>query len=747
MEHFRLKQSTKDGEQPKKIRMSNLNAADQDYLIGIDTGGTYTDAVIWNKSKGVVAKAKSLTTREDQAIGIGNACRSVLNSSGISPADVSMVSMSTTLATNALVEGKGDSVLLVLCGFDRDLLAHGGLGLAMGRDPLLICNGGHDAMGAEHTLDSDALRTDLLAWRGRVSAVAVCASFSVRNPSHELRIADLVKEVLNVPVSLSHNLTPRLGGASRALTTYLNARLVSIVNGLIVRSQHYFEGQGFTCPLMIVRGDGSLVTAEFAKRRPIETILSGPAASVVGARHLTAIDNAFVSDIGGTTTDIAVLEKGLPRIDLHGARVGPYQTMVEAIAIRTFGLGGDSEVRITHRNLDTKIELGPRRVVPLALLADQYPDVLLPILRKQASTEHYTPLHGRFALLAHRPGSQDCILSASERILVDKLRDGPRALETLILRSVHLTHLSGLVQRGLVHVSGFTPSDAAHSLGLQDTWNREASLLGADILASQKSGAGLRNASSGTELSTFVLETTKRATAEALFETGLHEDGLDGTELVRSPLFQRAMSKRSGTTSLRPSLDRPVIGLGASAPLYYVDLEERTNSPCIVPEHADVANALGAVVGQVSVKVSLTVLKIGEAHFRITSGDGAIDVLDESEAIARAEFEAAEMARVSAQEAGAQDPSVEVEREVNVATVNGERIFLDATIIARAVGRPMLVKHEPRSSRLLVEEVSKLAAPDQADIIDSCSAPTGFEVLPVSSDGTDQRQEELTLDP
>ena len=92
---------------------------------------------------------------------------------------------------------------------------------------------------------------------------------------------------------------------------------------------------------MVVRGDGALVSAAFARQRPIETILSGPAASLVGARHMTGLDEAVVSDIGGTTTDVAVLDKGRPRLDPEGATVGGFRTMVEAVAMRTYGLGGD----------------------------------------------------------------------------------------------------------------------------------------------------------------------------------------------------------------------------------------------------------------------------------------------------------------------------------------------------------------------------------------------------------------------
>src|SRR5690606_13092405 len=112
--------------------------------------------------------------------------------------------------------------------------------------------------------------------------------------------------------TMSHELSARLGGPRRALTTLLNARLIAMIDRLVAATEGFLAARGIAAPLMVVRGDGALVSAAFARLRPIETILSGPAASLVGARHLTGLDAAVVSDIGGTTTDVAVLDRGRP---------------------------------------------------------------------------------------------------------------------------------------------------------------------------------------------------------------------------------------------------------------------------------------------------------------------------------------------------------------------------------------------------------------------------------------------------
>src|SRR5690606_9372711 len=146
---------------------------------------------------------------------------------------------------------------------------------------------------------------------------------------------ELVRTRTGLPVTASHELSANLGGPRRSLTTLLNSRLIPMIERLVAATESFLPRRGIPAPLMVVRRDGARVSADFARARPIETILSGPAASLVGARHLTGLDDALVSDIGGTTTDVAVLDRGRPRLDPEGALVGGHRTMVEAVAMRT----------------------------------------------------------------------------------------------------------------------------------------------------------------------------------------------------------------------------------------------------------------------------------------------------------------------------------------------------------------------------------------------------------------------------
>jgi N-methylhydantoinase A/oxoprolinase/acetone carboxylase beta subunit len=659
-------------------------------FLGIDTGGTYTDAVLWSEAAGVAAKAKALTTRHDLAVGISGAVDAVLEKASVDPAAVKLVSMSTTLATNALVEGQGGRVALVMIGFGEADLARDGLRAALGADPVIFCPGGHDVHGNAHPLHLDHLEAALPELGKSVSGFAVCAYFAVRNPAHEIAARDLIRERTGLPVTASHELSAKLGGPRRALTTLLNARLISMIDRLVAATEGFLSARGIAAPLMVVRGDGALVSAGFARGRPIETILSGPAASLVGARHMTRLDNAVVSDIGGTTTDVAVLDHGRLRLDPEGATVGGFRTMVEAVAMRTFGLGGDSEVALQDGGLDPRILLGPRRLVPLALAGMVHGTAIASELQRQLRAPNAGRMDGRFAFRTGVPDRLAAGLSGPEAKLYDLIGHVPLALDTLLTSTAQNATLNRLVSRGLVHISGFTPSDAAHTLGKQANWHAATARLGAELFARKRDGRGQPIAPSPEVLAERVLTALTRYSAEVILETAFAEDGLDGAATVAHALVQRAVDATHGIARLTVALDRPVIGLGASAPLHYAALPPLIGNRCVVPDDTDVANALGAVVGQVRVTAEARVSQPKEGLFRVSAGDMVRDFMNEQAAIEAAEAEVRQIASIRAKAAGTDEAEIELTRDLRAATVEGQRTFVEAHIVAVASGRPRI---------------------------------------------------------
>ncbi|NTF63538.1 hydantoinase/oxoprolinase family protein [Agrobacterium rhizogenes] len=660
------------------------------FLLGIDTGGTYTDAVLFHEIDGIVAKAKSLTTRHDLAVGIAGAVDTVIAKAGVPVSAIGLVSLSTTLATNALVEGQGGRAGLVMIGFGPDDLKRDGLVDALGSDPVLFLPGGHNVHGNESPLDLTALEEALPELSKNVSSFAIAGYFAVRNPAHEIRVRDAIRELSHLPVTCSHELSSKLGGPRRALTTLLNARLVSMIDRLVGACEGFLVARGISAPMMVVRGDGALISAAEAKLRPIETILSGPAASLVGARYLTGLDNAVVSDIGGTTTDVAVMEAGRPRLDADGAVVGGYRTMVEAVAMRTYGLGGDSEVKINDRGLVAGFELGPRRLLPLSLVAHTHSESIIAVLEQQLRAPHLGRNAGRFAVRTGVPDHLASGLTPLEQALFDKIGAAPLALDQLLTSTSQKATLDRLVARGLVHLSGLTPSDAMHMLGRQSQWNGEAAQLGLALAMRMKDGSGRPIAASMEELAQKIVDRLTRQSADVILAACLAEDGVADLDPTKSISIDRALRRAPGIARFAVSLDRPLVGLGASAPVYYPAIAAMLASESAIPADSDVANAIGAVVGQVRTSATVFVTMPEDGIYVLNGAGETLRFTDEEKSFSMARERSIAVAMAQARLNGAVDPVIAVDEQVDAPEVEGNRKLIEARFIATASGRPRI---------------------------------------------------------
>ncbi|NOD84575.1 MULTISPECIES: hydantoinase/oxoprolinase family protein [unclassified Ruegeria] len=658
--------------------------------LGVDTGGTYTDAVLIRDEKEVIASAKSLTTRADLAIGVGKAISSVLAEAQVTPDQISMASLSTTLATNALVEGQGGRVALIYIGFkDSDLEKHG-LKEALKGDPALVIAGGHTHSGGQAAaLDVAALEAFLDSHKG-ISGFAVAAQFATRNPVHELEAARIISERTGAPVTCSHHLSAKLNGPKRAVTAVLNARLIGMIDRLIGRAQDQLHALGISAPMMVVRGDGALMSAEQARERPIETILSGPAASIVGARWLTGADNALVSDIGGTTTDVALIRDGKPAIDPAGAQVGGFRTMVEAVAMRTHGLGGDSQVHVVAEGLRGGVFLGPRRVLPVSLIASEAPDVVHSVLDEQLRATTVGEHDTRFARRV--PGIHAEGVGAREESLLERLGDRVLPLSALLRSRMENGALMRLVDRGIIQVSGVTPSDASHVLGRVRAWDVDAARKALELMARKRVGSGDMLANSPEALAQMIVDQLTEQTSLTLLEAAFDEEqvgfGLPSQDLACHVLTQRGLAQHRGLLSLSAALNVDVVGLGASAPSYYPAVGERLHCRMILPEHAGVANAIGAVVGRLTLRRSGTVTSPAEGRYRVHLEDGPKDFAASEDALALLEKVLMSEAEGAVREAGAEDIRVIVDRDIKTARVEAKDVFVEALITVEASGRP-----------------------------------------------------------
>ena len=677
------------------------------FLLGIDTGGTFTDAAILDEDgERVVAKAKAPTTHGDLLMGVRSAMQAAtlqLDTAG----DIALVSVSTTLATNALVEGTGEPACLITLGFTDAELAKAGID-DVGEDCILrSLEGGHNAHGgALADLDLGAAGDVLAELGDRVSGFAVASQFSVRNPAHELALRDFITERTGKPVTCSHELSAQLGGPRRALTALLNARLVGMIAHLVSAVQQAMSELQIDAPLMIVRGNGTLVSAEFAAKRPIETVLSGPAASVIGAQHLATIDDGLVIDIGGTTTDIAVVADGTANTTTTGALVAGHRTMVEAVDMVTIGLGGDSEVRIDSRAAEGPIVVGPQRAIPLGRLALDHHDLVVETLERQLREAPRQATDARLLVPVVSAGDHDARLDGldkREAAILGALKGSPQPIATVASTGLQLNAIERLRSRGLVRIATFTPTDAIEVLRPADQprpeAERQAALLGARVLARQSRSNGSLVAANAEELAEQVVDRLIEKASSVVLGVALTADELTGdgsahNDLAQSPLAVAGLAGHRGLVSVDVSLQAPIVAIGAPAHAYLpqvgaVVAGRNGTGAVTVPEHADVSNAIGSVVGKVRMVREATVSQPTKGQFRVHLDDqvayGSVERAHDA-ALARL----TELVTGDALEAGATDPSINHEWTEVRATVEGKDTFVDGRLVVVATGRPQI---------------------------------------------------------
>lgn len=642
-------------------------------ILGIDAGGTFTDlAFLSGDPLRVTAKTKTPTLHDDLIQTIESGVDLILEQ--VDRTAIRAVNLATTLATNAIVENKLRPMGLILIGYDAGAVDEARRRGAFGTDLVRLIKGGHDARGNELApLDEAALRAVLSEMCGQVDCLAISGYFSVRNTSHERQAKTIAQELLpGVHVTCGHELASDLDAIKRATTAALNAGLIPIVMELLQSVEQVCEARGIHAPITVVRGDGSLVSADWAAAHPIEMVLSGPAASACGACFLAGAAesgrSSWAVDVGGTTTDIISLNKdGKPAISPEGASVGKHRTLVKAIDIYTFGLGGDSRARF---NRDRQLTLGPRRVRPLCVTALEYPSILQELQILLRSNQPKEPL---FVF----PGRRASAASSSfEKRILEKIRMGTYSAELLLEdeRRINLcrVELEDMESRGLVSFSGFTPTDALHILGLLKKWDTRAAELGARLLALEPDQTPAVLAEMVRSLAVQMMCFQVFRKSLAVQGCNLPADG-EGADLLR-----RALQNKADGSRLRLDLNAALIGVGAPTWAFIEQAGISMSEKAVLPEHADVAGAVGAAVGSFSLDYAVLINPLPTGGVRVHHPLGVQDHASLKEAVEETTASMLPWITERAKKAGAIAPKVTVSRQDDEAWVAGgtQKIYL-----------------------------------------------------------------------
>ncbi len=540
--------------------------ADKKYGIGIDTGGTYTDGVLIDlEDNSVVATAKSPTTHFELSQGISLCLRDILVESKVKPQDVDVVAVSTTLATNAVVENKGDNVGLIVAGFAK----HFSLPVVS----TLYVEGGHNLQGEEEApLDMEAVVQAVSDLKDNVDAYVVCAAMSIKNPAHEKVMAKAVSLIDPQPVFMTHEVSQRPGVRERAATAVLNARLRPVMEDFLMGMQDSLVALTMAHNVMIIRGDATPMNIVDTARQAASTVASGPAATAWYGLSFAPEDDAVIVDVGGTTTDITMIRDRKPSLTEDGSLIGEWHTHVDSVKMSTVGAGGDSHALVNDRG---ELTVGPDRVLPLAMATDI------------SSPKEWLGKGLKSRLIAISPDLTE--EEAGHDLVLDHLyKHGPATPGMLtshfnMAEITLVSHLRDLVKMQLAFETGFTPTDALHVLGELELGDKDMARQGAEILA-EECGMGVE------EFAQEVLARLGEKIEVAILDHILDEE----TGKTLSGFYPGY--HKSPVLDLRFQVKLSLVGIGAAARFILPQVAERLGTEVVFPDHYEVGNALGAIL-------------------------------------------------------------------------------------------------------------------------------------------------------
>ena len=670
--------------------------------IGIDTGGTCTDAVIYDFEKNtVLAAAKTLTTHRDLKMGITEALRQL-------PEELlrrcGQAALSTTLATNACVENLGGRGKIIFFGVSRKVFNQTwrSYGFRSLDDILLVdCHIVSDPAVSEEP-DWEAFREKIPSFLKDCDCVSIVQLYAAdHGGAYELKAQEIIRSFHafeDMPVILGNTLFADRNAIRRGAGALLNARLVPVVCAFMAAIREVFESFHLEVPITIIRSDGSQMSESFAQERPVETLLCGPAASVIGACTLSDAPNALVVDMGGTTTDIAIVKNHIVRRARDGIQIGDWKTFVKGLYVDTFGLGGDTRI---YYDRGGRILLARTRVQPLCSLASEYPQVLEDLRTLDASGRlNVAPLHEHFLLLRdiEAEDPDHTRFYNSEHALCLALTEGPLSYEKAAAamgKDIYTADFSRLESARVILRCGLTPTDFMHLQGDYDAYCAEASSCAASFFVRSSEAESVEALAS--KAYDLVTERLYKNIVRILLTTEcdpLAKNPFDSQmEALIDYAWQLARAGSRRSRGFLPQIFEPrakLVGVGAPTHIFLPRVAKMLRTQAVLPEHAAVANAVGAVTGRV--------IAIAEVEVRPVTGDNYGDALvvaqdtrqvfsSRTKALSFARREGRRIVREKALAQGASDQlEIREERVRNEAPMGYGTIWLGDTLRFTASG-------------------------------------------------------------
>jgi N-methylhydantoinase A/oxoprolinase/acetone carboxylase beta subunit len=430
------------------------------------------------------------------------------------------------------------------------------------------------------------------------------------------------------------------------------------------------------------------MSSAMAKQRPVETILSGPAASVAGAKYLTGIRDALVVDMGGTTTDTAALAANSVSLNEQGSNIGGHRTHVKALEIRTTGLGGDSLIDFTKGQFN----IGPKRVAPIAWLGQMYPGTKDALKFLNQNLPHYVTSTRKMQIFVVTGSIKQIKLTALEKQIVSLLETRPYSIDELVQKTNALSDsslpLKRLEENFILQRCGLTLTDLLHITGQFSKWDQHIAKEYCEMfcLLSKKPMPELTRHLLDMGVNLLTLELLKRQLDDEIDPEALH------TCPVCKVLIQNLLTQKNPHYGVSINLKRPVIGIGAPIKYFLPKAVKILGTKAILPDDADVANAIGAITSNIVIKKQLRIIPGDQGGFIVegVAGTHQFKNFDNADCFARKEL--IQIVKKQALASGTSCQKVILKTKDQMpTTAGGDPIFMGRIIYASLTGQPDIV--------------------------------------------------------
>ncbi|NBI64171.1 hypothetical protein D3Z38_14175 [Clostridiales bacterium] len=553
-------------------------------ILGIDTGGTFTDIVVWDSAQNrVLQKAKAFTTPHDLAIGIKN-CMDALDLTACR--SLSAVHLSTTLMVNAILEDRPPKIGILLIG------THLSKKLPVAVKYELTRYRYHDSH--KRFSANPATSRHLIQLFDEACPQVLVSACGTNYQDLKKSATIYLKSLLRSEIVCCSHIAANSDFYQRTLNAVTAIGAIPLITKWTASITSVIRKHGIYAPIRILTNTGSLVSPDQAIADPLSTIMSGPAASFIGSRCLTKEKDYLLLDMGGTSLDITRVIERNTRFRTIDTPVGNYAFHIKALDLQCFGTGGDSQIKLNSMG---DIVVGPAKAVPLCVLGSQYPH-LASELDKYRLPEGYDLCTATETdcFFLHQDVSH-VTLANDEREILQLLSEGAHSLFFLANYfgvDADFLHLDRLLKKGYVGRACLTPTDILHAEGSFNRWDSQTSTVGLSLLASRK---GCAPAEFIKEVKTFITNQLSFFCMQSI--ASFEEESFRFSDSQATMyLIEKYLHDRHGFVTSDFSIQKPIIGLGAPAKAWLPAVAKKLHAQLSLPEDGDVACAIGAAAGR-----------------------------------------------------------------------------------------------------------------------------------------------------